>query len=235
MRRHWIALLSAWAIGCGGGSSSNPDLAESVGPPPSGGAFGNAEVRPECGTFSQACLKQGLDAPLAVGAALGLAIDYDIAGSAAPELTLSAANPEVIGVEGAVIVGEGEGSSSLLIMSPEQQVVDFINVWVAAADTLEVVRHYENGDVIGTFADEGTLLVGDELLMSVEAFNTTQALMGQFETTFAIEVLDGDAPVTIVDDVVFGFHRLAAREPGRVRVTLQALKRSHEIEIEVLP
>ena len=229
MTRHVLSFVALLTIGCGSSA------ADEIGPPPSGGALGNTSVRPECGAFSQACLESGMDAPLATGALMGIGIDYNIAGNSGPELALVPANPSVLGAEGAVISGESAGSSSLLILGPEDQVVDFIHVWVADASELKIVRHNDEGAVIGAVASEGTLLVGDEVLLSVEAFSTTQALMGQFDTTFEIEVHAGDAPVAIVDDIVFGWYRLVAREEGAVRITASALGQSRDVELEVLP
>lgn len=229
MRRHDLLFLALLSAGCG------TSAADEIGPPPSGGAFGNASVRPECGAFSQACLESGMDAPLATGAAMGLGIDYNIAGNSGPDLSLVPANAEVLSVDGAVIIGEKAGSSSLLIMGPDEQVVDFIHVWVADASDLKIVRHNDDGAAIGTVASEGTLLVGDEVLLSVEAFSTTQALMGLFDTTFEIDVVTGNAPVAIVEDIVFGWYRLVAREAGTVRIIADALGQTREVELEVLP
>lgn len=214
-------------MGCG-------DVSD-IGPPPAGGALGQANLRPECGALSQACLDQGLDAPIAVGARIGLGIDYDLAGNAGPSLALSAVDASVLAIDGAVVAGMQEGSTSLLITGPEGTVIDFIHLWVAEPTQLHVVRHNDQGAAVGTVAAEGTLLVGDEVLLSVEAFDETQALIGQFDTAFTIDVLDGVEPVIIVEDIVFGWYRLVAREPGRARIMATALNQTREIEVEVLP
>ncbi len=222
-----LLLLAGLATGCGNASD--------IGPPPSGGAFGQASVRPECGALSQACLENGMNAPLAVGAAMGLGIDYDVAGSAGPALTLTSANSNVVAVDDAVITGVAEGASALLIVGPEGEVIDFIHVWVAEPSELRIVRHNDEGAAVGTVAAEGTLLVGDEVLLSIEAFSSTQALLGLFDTTFEVEVVEGDAPIAIVEDVVFGWYRLLVREPGRVNIIATALGQSRELALEVLP
>jgi hypothetical protein len=176
-----------------------------------------------------------MDAPLAVGASMGLGIDYNIAGNSGPALELATVDAGVLSAEGAVITGEGAGSSGLLILEPEGNVIDFIHVWVAEATELKLVRHNDEGAPIGTVAAEGTLLAGDEVLISLEAFSETQALMGLFETTFEIDVLDGDAPVAIVEDIVFGWYRLVARSEGHVRIIATALGQTREVDLEVLP
>jgi hypothetical protein len=176
-----------------------------------------------------------MDAPLAVGAAMGLGIDYELGGSAGPTMTLAPANTTVLSVDDAVITGEAVGASALLIVGPDEEVIDFIHVWVAEATELRLVRHNDQGAPLGAVAKEGTLLNGDEVLISVEAFSSTQALLGLFETTFEIEVVDGDDPVTIVEDIVFGWYRLVARAPGRVRVIATALGQTRDLDLEVMP
>ncbi len=229
--RHIVlsSTLALLASGCGAGDTSD------IGPPPSGGALGQASVRPECGVLAQACLRQGMDAPLAEGAALGLGIDYDLAGNSGPGMTLVAADPEVIGVEDAVITGHVAGATALLILGPDEEVIDFIHVWVAEATELRLVKHNDAGDVLGSVAKEGVLLTGDEILLSVEAFSSTQALLGLFETVFEVDVLEGEEPIAIVQDIVFGWYRLVARSPGRVNVNIAALGQVRELALEVLP
>lgn len=197
--------------------------------------MGQAALRPECGALSNACLRSGMDAPMAVGAALGIGIDYDIAGNSGPPLALKASNDDVLDVDGAVVSAKGAGTSALLITTPAGEVVDFIHVWVAQPSALEIVRHNDDGLVIGTVGHSGTLLVGDELLLSVEAFNSTQALLGLFDTEWQIEVLEGDEPLAVIKDLVFGWYRLVARSPGSARLTASALGQSHEIDLEVFP
>jgi hypothetical protein len=219
--------LAAFAAGCGDDGS--------VGAPPSGGALGQASVKPECGALSQACLQNGMDAPLALGAAMGIAVDYSVAGNSGPPTTLATVNADVLEVDDAVISGKSEGASGLLILDPEGSVVDFIHVWVARATDLEIVRHNTEGAVMGTVSDRATLLAGDELLLSVEAFSTTQGLLGLFETTWDIEVSEGDDPIVVVDDIVFGWYRLVARGAGKARVTVSALESTRVLDVEVLP
>lgn len=230
MRFYFLTLLASLAVGCGADGAS-----DYLGPPPSGGALGQASLRPECGALSQACLQNGMDAPLAVGASMGLGIDYQSAGNAGPALTLAAADEDVLGVDDAVITANHPGPSALLILGPDGDVIDFIHVWVADATELLLVRHNDEGAAIGTVAKEGTLLTGDEILLSVEAFSSTQALLGLFETKFEIEVIEGDEPVAIVEDIVFGWYRLVARSEGRVNVIASALGQTRELTLTVMP
>lgn len=206
-----------------------------IGPPPSGGSLGRTSVTPECGALNQACLVGGLDAPLARGGSLGLGVDYRIAGNSGPPTTLAGTNEAVIEVSDAVITGRSEGLSGVLILDPNGHVVDFIHVWVADATELRIIRHNDDGLPVGAVRSSGTVLAGDEILLSLEAFNGTQGLLGLFETVWQIEVLEGEEPVAIVEDIVFGWFRLIARAPGKVRLTADALGQEKTIELEVLP
>lgn len=222
-------VLAVFVFGCGDGGELG------IGPPPSGGSLGSTSVTPECGALNQACLVGGLDAPLARGAALGLGVDYRIAGNSGPPTTLVGINPGVVEVSDAVVIGRSQGLSGILIMDPNEQVVDFIHLWVADATELRVIRHNDAGLPIGAVRSSGTVLAGDEILLSLEAFNGTQGLLGLFETVWQIEVMEGEEPVALVEDIVFGWFRLLARSPGKVRLTAEALGQSKTIELEVLP
>jgi hypothetical protein len=219
--------LTALVTGCGDDGS--------VGAPPAGGYLGQATVEPDCGALSQACLQNGMDAPLAVGASMGIAVDYAFEGNAGPPTTLETVNDGVLAVDDAVIRGVSAGPSALLIVGPDGEVIDFIHLWVAQATDLEIVRHNTEGAVMGTVNDSGTLLVGDELLLSVEAFSETQGLLGLFETTWEIEVDEGEEPILVVDDLVYGWFRLVARSEGQARITVTALGATRVLDLEVLP
>ena len=229
----WIGAMFVLAalglVGCG----DSGDLG--IGPPPSGGSLGRTSVTPECGALNQACLVGGLDAPLARGGSLGIGSDYRIAGNSGPPTTLVGVNTNIIDVTDAVVTGRAQGMSGLLITDPDGRVVDFIHLWVADATELRIIRHNDDGLPVGAVRSSGTVLAGDEILLSLEAFNGTQGLLGLFETVWQIEVLEGEEPIAIVEDIVFGWFRLIARGPGPVRLTADALGQQKTIELEVLP
>jgi len=228
MRVLWMVLLLL--VGCNEGADSL-----GIGPPPAGGQLGQSNVYPECGALHQACLVNGLDSPLARGASLGLGIEFRDLGNAGPPTTLDPVDPTVLDVSGAVITGRSPGVSGIFIREPNEHIVDFIHIWVADATQLRIIRHNSQGLAIGAVRSEATIVVEDEILLSMEAFSGTQPLLGVFETTWSIEVLEGDDPITIVEDIVFGWFRLLARSPGKVRLTADALGQQKVIELEVLP
>lgn len=235
--RHVIRVCAVmWCVACLGGCGE--DFADSSLGPPASGQIGQVDLFPECGALSQACLQQGLNSPLAVGSALGLGINFNVTGNSGPPATLEAVNPAVIAVEEAVIEAKSQGAAAVMIVGPDGRVLDFIHIWTAEADELRLIRRNEDTVAIGVLRSEGQLLVGDDLLVSLEAFNGTQPLLGVFPVAWTVEVLeaeDGATPVVLVEDLIFGFTRLVAREPGRVRLTATALGLDKVLELEVLP
>ena len=224
----WVTALA----GCGG------DDGLGIGPP-SAGQLGQVTAQPECGALNQACLSSGLDVPIATGSKLGLGINFNVSGSSGPPAGLESTSPEILTIEDGVLTGIAPGLSGVLVTGPNGEVIDFIHVWVRDAAELRLIRHNDIGQPLGTVRDEATLLVGDEILISVEALTANQALLGLFKVDWTAELIEGDAegvePVSVVPDLVFGWYRLVARAPGTVRLTVEALEQSKTLELEVLP
>lgn len=225
-RWFWCALSVASAVGCG-------DSAEGYGGRPNSGLIGGSgAARPECGALAQGCMGQGLDAPIALGSTLEIALDYQLGGSSGPPTDIESANPLVLKSEGkGRVTAVGEGLSALMFAAPDGAVIDFLHVWVAAPDELRVVRYGETGNLLGRVQSEVKLLAGDEVLVAVETWGKGQALLGnfllQYETT-------GTA-VAVVPDAVDGLYRVVARAAGASTVTFKALGLNRAIAIEVLP
>lgn len=220
-----VATLVALA-GCG-------DSAESgLGGRPSSGALGQVSVAPECGALNQGCLVQGLNAPLALGSRTELVIEYQIAGSSGPPTTLETADATVLATASATAVDAvGTGASAVLFVGPDETVLDFIHLWVAQPEELRILRYSPAGDLLGQVQDEISLLVGDEILVSVEPYAAAQPLLGNFELE---RTIDGES-VSLVPDSVGGWYRVVARAPGDSTVTFSALGIEKTWQIEVLP
>jgi len=218
-----LLLMLALAAGCG---SSDDGLG---GRP--GGGGGNGSTTPECGAFNQVCIGQALDAPLVLDGHLELAIDFQVGGSTAPPLTVETADPTILQAAASDLMATGEGASAVLFVGPDEQVVDFIHVWVTPADELRVLRWSEMGDLLGRVQREIQLLVGDEILVSIEPFAAAQPLLGNF----ALERAVTGTAVAIVPDPVAAWYRLVAREAGQSTVTFSAVELETSIAIEVLP
>jgi hypothetical protein len=225
-----LTLLTLFAlvslVGCG-------DMA-GMGGRPSSGSLGNTNVRPECGAFSQACLAQGLDAPLALGGITELSVDFTVNGSSGPPLALITSDTTILrqasGKSGSV-EAVGVGAAAVLFVGPDKRVVDFLHLWVSEPDELRIQRYSSLGALLGQVQPAATLLVGDELLVSVEPYAGGQALLGNFTLE---RTLSGDA-VAIVPDSIGGWYRVVARKPGKATLEFGALNKTARWEIEVLP
>ncbi len=224
MNRWNVASLGVAVTACGGGG-------ESFGGRP--GEFGRVEAEPECGAFSQACIGQGLDAPIAKGSELDLAVAYRVAGSSGPPTKLASANEAVITTPGSTrLAAAGEGMSAILFVGPAGEVIDLIHVFVQAATELRINRYDAAGDLLGRIQPSSQLVVGDELLIATEPFAEGQPLLGNFELTYATTTA---AIVTIVPDPVGGWYRAIARAPGSATLSFEGLGLTASWQIEVLP
>ncbi|HEY3356992.1 MAG TPA: hypothetical protein VGQ83_27325 [Polyangia bacterium] len=220
-----LRTLAAAALlaGCGGG-------AEGIGGHPSG-AGGGGTTAPECGALGQACISQGLDAPLVLGGRYELAVGSQIAGSSGPPVTLEVADPTVLTATESGVEAVGAGASAVLFIGPDETVLDFIHLWVVAAEELRIMRYAPTGVLLGRVQAQVQLLAGDEVLVAVEPYTNAQPLMGNFELLHSVT---GDA-VAIVPDSVAAWYRVVARAPGSATVTFSGLGLEERWEIEVLP
>jgi hypothetical protein len=222
------ALLVCGALaglaGCG-------DATDMGGRPGDGLGGGGGGGRPECGALGQVCLRAGLDAPMAAGSSVELIIDFTLSGSTGPAVSLHAADPTVLVVDGNEVAAAAEGMSGLLFVGEDDVVLDFLHVWVARPDELRLLAYSRQGDLLGRVQDRVTLLVGDEVLVSVEPFKAAQPLLGNFRLE---RELTGEA-VIVVPDAVGGLYRVVARSVGTATVTLRGLGLETSWAIEVLP
>ncbi len=207
--------------GCGdGGTGGRPS-----------GLPGPSGLPPQCGVMNQACLVERNDAPLALGSRTELTVDFQNAGHAGLDISLEAANPDVLLIEGWLVEAVGNGVSGLLVVAPNGAVIDFLHIWVAEAEELRILAWSQTGDLLGRVQPEVTLLVGDEVLVSVEPFQNAQPLLGNFDLQRTIV---GDS-IAIVPDPVGGLYRVVARGEGPATITFEALGLSTAWQIEVLP
>ena len=214
-----VAALAA----CGGGDSG-------VGGRP--GDFGQVEAKPECGALSQACIGQGLDAPIARGSTVDLVVAYKVAGSSGPPTTLASANEAVLTTTGATqLRATAEGMCAVLFVGPIGEVIDIVHVWVQAATELRLNRYDESGDLLGRIQPMSQLLVGDEILVAVEPFANGQPLLGNFDLTYTSSA---PATVAIVPDPVGGWYRVVARAPGTATIGFGALGLDAGWKVEVI-
>lgn len=226
VRRMVFVPLALASVGCGDGAASN-----GVGGRPSSGNLGQVNVAPECGALSQACIGQGLNAPVALGSRLSISVEHQIAGSSGPPTTLETANENVLVPVETALDAVGEGMSGVLFVAPEGKLIDFIHVWVQAADELVIQRYSDGGTLLGAVQPSAQLLVGDELLVAVEPHANGQALLGNF----TLETTVSGSSITIVPDPVGGWYRVIATGAGASTVAFAALGVETSWSIEVLP
>jgi hypothetical protein len=209
---------------CGG-------AADGVGGRP--GDMGQVEATPECGALSQACIGQGLDAPIARGSTVDLAVAYKVAGSSGPPTILASANEAVIQPTGATqLKAVGDGMTAILFVGLADEVIDLVHVWVQTPSELRILRYDDAGDLLGRVQPSSQLLVGDEILVALEPFANGQPLLGNFDLTFGTT---NASAVQIVPDPVGGWYRVVARAPGRGRIDFAALGITAAWDVEVLP
>lgn len=209
---------------CGGG--------DGIGGRPSSGDVGQMTVTPECGALSQACIAQGLNAPLALGSELELSVEYRVPGSSGPPTTIASADQDVVQTpDTTTLAAVGPGMSAVMFVGPEGEVMDIIHVWVQAAAELRIQRYTENGNLLGQVQTSSQLLVGDEVFVAVEPYANSQPLLGNFDLHYQV---DTDA-VTLLADPVMAYYRVVARNPGRATVTFTGLGIDKTWDLEVLP
>jgi hypothetical protein len=197
------------------------------------GDFGQVEATPECGALSQACVGQGLDAPIALGSTLNVAVQYKIPGSSSPPITLVTADHTVLTTPSSTqLEAVGEGMSAVLFTGPGGEVIDVIHVFVQQPAELRLDRFNAAGELLGQVQPSSKLLAGDEILIAAEPFANGQPLLGNFDLGYA--TTDG-AVVEVVPDPVFGWYRVVARAAGHATVSFSALGIETAWQLEVLP
>jgi hypothetical protein len=211
---------------CGGG-----DDGFGVGGTP--GDFNQVEATPECGVLSQACIGQGLNAPIARGSTVDLLIEYKVPGSSGPPIELESANETVLRPTGATQVeAVAEGMSAILFTGPDGAVIDLVHVFVQKPAELRINRYDDEGELLGQIQPSSRLLPGDELLIAVEAYANGQPLLGRYGLQYAST---NGAAVQILEDPVFGWYRVVARSAGVAKLTFNALGLDTAWDVEVLP
>jgi hypothetical protein len=144
---------------------------------------------------------------------------------------LESALPGVLEVDGSLVHAKEAGMSGLLFLGTDARLLDFLHVWVAQADELRILAYSRQGDLLGPVEDTVTLLVGDEVLVSVEPFLNAQSLLGNFPLT---RTVSGTA-VVMIPDAVGGLYRVIAREAGSAAVAVSGVGVEASWQIEVLP
>lgn len=211
-----MAIGAAAAGGCGGGGSP--------------GSLDQIDMQPACGGFDEVCLQRGLDAPMAVGSSLTLGLDFNLGGSAAPQLSLESQDLDVVDAEAMTVTAQGEGMAALYVVADDDRVLDFVHLWTLEADALKIRDYEHDPSSGGLIDDESTLFVGELLRLDVVPLGAEQQLTG----AFTMEWSSSSAAVEIHDDPIEGLTRVRATSPGMAIVTVTALGLSRELRLEVV-
>lgn len=194
------------------------------------GSLEQIDMNPACGGFDEVCLERGLDAPMAVGSSLSLGLDFNLAGSAAPQVSLESQDLDVVDTQDLTVTAQGEGMAALYVVAEDDRVLDFVHLWTLEPDALEI-RDYEHDPLAGgRIDDEATLFVGELLRLDVVPLGAEQELTG----AFLAEWSSSSAAVEVHDDPIEGLTRIRAAAPGTAIVTVTALGLSRELRLEVI-
>ena len=172
------------------------------------GALGQAHLSADCPSQDLSCVAQGLDGPLAVGAAARINVRQSFQGAATPPTRLISSHPDVLAIEGETVRGVGDGRATLLVMLADQDaVVDFLQVWVAAADRLALSVFTSDGRELGEVVTGAELLPGEDLVLAASVYARGQKLLGDTQAVFAT---NSDV-VTLLREPTSGRTRMVAR------------------------
>ena len=181
----------------------------------------------QCAEGDAACSRRHPLAPLAIGAHFHPEVATEIAGTSTPSLRVESAAPEILAVEGDVLVAKQPGASAVLITTDDGSVVDFVHIWVAPVTRITLARR-DGEHVAGTVG----LAVGEDLTLAPTLWNGAQALSGEAEATWT---LTGDATFAMLADGAADRRRLRARTPGTATLTVAMGDVHTTLAVEVVP
>lgn len=198
------------------------------------GALDQSQSRADCAPNDTACQADGLDAPVAVGARVPLDVKVTARGVAAPKIALEAARDDILGVERGELVGKAPGWSSVMMMTEDGLVLDFVTMAVEMPERLELYRLAEGGGVEPSPLPERIQLApGDDVELTIKPWSGATRLLGELDATWTVS---GDPGVaTILDGGRRGSRRLRVKAPGAITLSAESLSLTKSITIEVLP
>jgi hypothetical protein len=193
--------------------------------------LGQVQFSSDCGPSDESCLTSGLDAPIAVGAALPLDIDLAFQGTGATALELRSVDSEILSIDGRAATGVGEGLVAVLVLTSGGRVLDFVHLSVEAADGLALHRLTGDGLDLGPLDADLELLAGDALVLEPRLVAGEVVLLGQPALSWQVT---GDA-VSLLDTGLGSRVEVRARKTGLSTVTASAADLSATLSVEVLP
>lgn len=194
------------------------------------GAMGQVAPATAADTADKGSLASTLNAPLAVGGEVRPALRFDFQGSAAPPTHLISARPDVLAIKDGLLVGRAPGMSAVLVALDGDTVVDFLHVWVKAADRIEVHGIDAGGSDLGPLTEPIELVVNDTVRLVPHAYGGSERLIGVATSSFVVE-----PPIAMVlREGLPNRVRLVARTPGSAQVKVTMLGTTSTLALKVI-
>jgi hypothetical protein len=197
------------------------------------GALGQSSISQGCAGSTLPCAgASDLQAPLAVGTSVDLSVDLELQGGGEPPIQLVSTEPSVFTVAQQTLTGVSPGRGTLLLVSEENVVLDFVAMWVQEPASLAVSRLSADGADLGEVPGELGLVVGDSVSVAVSTLSLTEPLSGRPKVAWSVA---DPSVASVVDAGVLGVGSVVARAPGSTQVTASALGLETSFAVEVTP
>jgi hypothetical protein len=194
-----------------------------------GGALRQAAVADSCAPGDPDCSRAGFDAPLALGATARPVTKISLTGSAAPGIHYESAAPDILEVDGGVVIGKSAGASALLFVSDADTVLDFLHVWVKAPTALDVTASTPGSDQMGHVDGPLELMVGEDAQVAIAPSADGQRLLGTSAAEWTIE----PAIAILLREGSDARRRIVASAPGKAVIHVKMLGLESTIDVRV--
>jgi hypothetical protein len=183
------------------------------------------------GAADKGSLLSALDAPLAVGGEVRPAFQMSVAGSTPPPTHLVSARSDVILVRDGVLVGQSPGVAAVLVAMPDETVVDFLHVWVEAANRIDVHGIDGSGADLGPLTDALDMVPGERMRLVPHAYAGAEQLAGVAPATWTV-----DPPIAVVlREGLPNRVTLLARTAGTADVRVAMAGVTSHLQLKVIP
>jgi len=204
------------------------------------GQLGQTTFSDPCASSDAACSAGGSATvddtrlPLAIGGRRPLVIRPDVLGALSAPLQLRPVAPDIIDVDGDVLIGNGEGIAAVLVVTDSGAVVDVVHVAVQKPQRMSLHRSVDGGAVVDERAlpDAVKLFADEEINLRLGVYGGAQELAGDLGEAWAV-----DNPAFRLADQGFARERrlrAPAEGSGTLTVTLPT-GLTTTIRFEVIP
>jgi hypothetical protein len=195
-----------------------------------GGAMGQSAIQ-DGGATDKGGLLSSLQAPIAVGGSVRPALRLELHGSTPPSTHYISTRPGIIAVRDGVLEGRAPGMSAVLVANDQNVVLDFIHVWVKAANRLEVHRIDVDGADMGEVSEPVEMIVGESVRFVPKPYAGAELLTGVATSSWTVE-----PPIaTVLREGLPGRCRILARNPGTATMKVSLLGSVASVQVKVMP